>query len=74
MVGAGPGGTGTFFSSLLRNDYINIPSLTYTIKKRGYYLVLLSAEGTGVQEKNDIYSFTDDRRDNEGKIRLTANN
>jgi hypothetical protein len=74
IVGQDNNGGPLGFSSMTRNAFVNLPNLTYTIKKSGYYLVLLTASGTGIQEKNDIYNFSDNREDYEGEIRLSMNN
>lgn len=74
IVGQNNNGGPLYFSSMIRNAFVNLPNLTYTIKKSGYYLVLLSAVGNGIQEKNNIYNFTDNRSDYEGEIRLSVNN
>ncbi len=74
IVGQDNSGWPVFFSSMLRNQYVNLPGLTYTIKKSGYYLVLLSAKGTGQIENNNNANPLDNRRDYYGEIRLTANN
>ncbi len=74
IVGQDNNGGPSYFTSMTRNAFVNLPNLTYTIPKSGYYLVLLSAVGTGIQEKNNIYNFTDNRSDYEGEIRLSVNN
>ncbi len=70
-LGVDKNGATTKFSSMIRNKFVNLPHLTYTIKKSGTYLVLLGAVGSGVQEKNNIYAHNDDRTDLEGQIRLS---
>ena len=74
VVGIGLGGRPQDFSSMTRDAYVNLPDLTYTIKKSGYYLVLLTATGRGYQEKNDLYNPTDNRSDLNGEIRLSREN
>jgi len=74
VVGADNNGAPVFFSSMLRNQFVNLPALTYTVKKTGAYLVILTADGYGIQEKNDIYNLSDNRNDYEGEVRLSRNN
>jgi hypothetical protein len=74
VVGIDQYGEPPYFSSMIRNEFVNLPDLTYTVKKSGYYLVLLSAYGSGSQERNDIRDFTDNRNDIDGDIRLTQGN
>lgn len=74
VLGQYTNGTAPLFQSMIRNAYVNLPTLTFTIKKSGNYLVILSTEGGGVQEKNNIYNFTDNRTDFEGEIRVCPNN
>lgn len=75
VVGSTPSGNeGFFYTSMIRNQYVNISELNYTVKKNGNYLIILGAIGSGSQEKNDIYNFSDNRQDFRGKIRLTRNN
>ena len=74
VVGVDNNGGATQFTSMIRNKFVNLPHLTYTIKRSGTYLVILSAVGGGSQEKNNIYSHSDHRTDYEGEVRLSANN
>lgn len=74
VVGEYTSGNAPQFQSVLRNQYVNIPSLTYTIKKNGVYLVILGATGSGTQEKNDIFNLNDNREDFQGEIRLSTGN
>lgn len=71
VVGADNNGFPISFNSMIRSAFVNLPALTYTIKKSGYYLILVSAEGTGSQEKNNINNPNDNRTDFEGQIRLS---
>ncbi|MES2430717.1 MAG: hypothetical protein V4556_07245 [Bacteroidota bacterium] len=61
------------FTSMTRNQLVLIPDLNYTVKKSGNYLITLAARGTGYAEFNNLNSFTDDRVDYEGELRITIN-
>ncbi len=74
VLGPYTNGTAPYFQSMVRNGYVNLPALTFTIKKSGNYLVILSTEGSGVQEKNNLYNLSDNRTDFEGEIRVSPNN
>ena len=74
VVGPYTNGTAPYFQSMVRGAYVNLPALTFTIKKSGNYLVILSADGGGVQEKNNLYNLSDDRTDFEGELRVSPNN
>lgn len=73
VVGLAANGSVPVFTSMTRGQAVVLPNLTYTVKKSGYYLVLLSADGTGVQERNNIFNFQDNREDQEGEIKLRNN-
>jgi hypothetical protein len=70
IVGEDAANLPSSFSSNSRNQYLPIPGYNYTIPKSGNYLVLLYARGTGFAENNNLNSFTDDRVDISGEIRL----
>ncbi len=63
-------GSAPYFSSMVRNAYVELPHLRDTIKKSGSYLVILTATGQGVDEYNALYDATDNRSDYEGYLRV----
>jgi hypothetical protein len=74
VKGAYSNGSAPYFSSMVRNLYVELPYLRDTIKKSGTYLVILTAKGLGFDEYNDLYDNTDNRFDNGGKLRVCPPN